>query len=518
MKRREFLKVAGIGTLGLVACVPPSPKVPLKSGKHPNIIYILADDLGYGDVSCLNPESRIQTPHIDQLAANGINFTDAHSNSGVCTPTRYGVLAGRYTWRTKLKRGVLKGHSKPLIPTNRLTVPALLRQSGYATACIGKWHLGMDWPTKDGEEAKLGLKNVDFNQDIQHNPLDLGFDYYYGISGSLGMPPHVFIENRRVVEEPTIYVKKKTPEAKQLLNGREGWMVEGWDIHYVLPRFRDKAVEYIKDHTKKSPEQPFFMYLPLNSPHKPIAPNKEFLGKSEAGEYGDFVMETDHAVGQVVKAVQETGIADNTLIIFTSDNGPERIMYAIHKEFGHDGSAQYRGCKRDNWDGGHRIPFFATWPGTIQAGHSTSELICLTDMLATCAEITDQELPDNAGEDSVSILPALKGINSQPIREAVVHHSAKGFFAIRQGDWKLLLHDGSGGNKYPDVKTPPIQLYNMRIDETETQEFSVQNPEIVNKLAGLMKQYITNGRSTAGSPQSNDGEEDWRQIDWMKNY
>ena len=443
---------------------------------------------------------------------------DAHSNSAVCTPTRYGVLTGRYTWRTTLKRGVLKGFSKPLIAKDRLTVPALLKQADYTTACIGKWHLGMDWPTKDGKEVQKGLQNVDFNKDIQHNPLDLGFDYYYGISASLGMAPHVFIENRRVVKEPTIYVKKKSPEAKKLLNGREGWMVEGWDIHDVLPRFRDKAVEFIEDHASASPEQPFFMYMALNSPHKPIAPNKEFRGTSKAGEYGDFVVETDHAVGQVVQAVKDAGVADNTLIVFTSDNGPERIMYGIHEEYGHDGSAQFRGCKRDNWDGGHRIPFFAAWPNAITPGQSSQEIICLTDMLATCAEITGQKLPDDAGEDSVSMLPALNTSNTKPLREAIVHHSSKGFFAIRKGEWKLLLHDGSGGNKYPDITTPEVQLYNMRIDETETQEFSDQHPEIVTELATLMKQYVVNGRSTTGLPQQNETSEKWHQLDWMQRY
>ena len=515
MNRRDFIRITGIGTIGVSVGLPLYAKT--KPRKLPNIIYILADDLGYGDVSCLNPKSRIQTPNLDMLAKQGMTFTDAHSNSAVCTPTRYGVLTGRYSWRTKLQNGVLKGHSMPLIPIDRITVPALLKQSGYATACIGKWHLGMDWPTKDGKEAKLGLKNVDFNRDIQHNPLDLGFDYYYGMSASLGMAPHVFIENRRVVQEPTIYVEKKSPVRKKLLNGREGWMAEGWDIYKVLPKFRDKSIEFIKDHVQQHQDQPFFLYLPLNSPHKPIAPNEEFRGKSGAGEYGDFVMETDDAIGQVLQTVEDAGIADNTLIIFTSDNGPERIMYDIFKEYGHDGSAQYRGCKRDNWDGGHRIPFFARWPSVIPAGSKSDEVICLTDLMATAAAITDQTLPETAGEDSVSILPALTGAKlTTPLREAVVHHSSKGFFAIRQGEWKLLLHDGSGGNKYPDVVTGDIQLYNMAADEAETTNLAEQHPEIVQRLAKLMKKYVLVGRSTTGVPQRNDAEDLWHQLRRVK--
>jgi len=510
LKRRDFLQFCGMGIIALAVNQYLFAKN--SSKRFPNIIFILADDLGYGDVSCLNPESKIHTPNLDNLASEGITFTDAHSGSGVCTPTRYGILTGRYSWRSILKKGVLQGHSRALISSDRLTVADLLKKAGYKTACIGKWHLGMDWPTKDGRPAVKGLKNVDFKQDIKNSPLDFGFDYFFGISGSLGMAPHTFIENRRVVVEPTIYVKDKKILHGKLINGREGWMAKDWDPKKVLPEITRKAVNFIKQTTTKSPGQPFFLYFALTSPHKPVVPNDEFIGKSQAGYYGDFVVETDWVVGQILQTVRNVGIEQNTIIIFTSDNGPERTKYEREKRYHHDSTAHFRGCKRDNWEGGHRIPFFAKWPGRIKPGSICNEPICLTDFMATCAEITGQKLPDNAGEDSYSILPLLLGKKiNKPIREAVIHHSSRGYFAIRQGEWKLLLHEGSGGNKYNLEDDSPIQLYNIKKDKYETKNVADKYPDIVQRMGKLIKKYILEGRSTPGAPQKNDGSEFWPQ-------
>lgn len=471
------------------------------ASKHPrpNIVYILADDLGYGDVRCLNTNGKIATPHLDRLAKDGMTFTDAHSGSAVCTPTRYGILTGRYAWRTQLQQGVLFGLSKPLISPNRLTVGKLLQQHGYDTACIGKWHLGLDWPggTTDNQNAR-GVK-VDYSQPIRHDPTTRGFNYFYGITGSLDMPPFIWIENNRTVGAAT--TRKKI--------WRDGPAEPAFEAVDVLPTLARKAVEYI---TQRAEEQkPFFLYLPLNSPHTPIVPTKEWRGKSGLGDYADFVMQTDGAVGQVLAALDQQGLAKNTLIIFTSDNGcsPEAGFAKLASQ-GHHPSGQFRGHKADIFEGGHRVPFIARWPGVIQAGARSDQLICLTDLMATCADIIDAKLPGSAGEDSVSILPALRGTADKPLREAVVHHSINGSFAIRQGPWKLELCPGSGGWSAPHPGSkeaqplPPVQLYHMTKDAGERINEFKTHPEIVERLTTLLKQYIAEGRSTPGTTQQND--------------
>ena len=364
----------------------------------PNIIYILADDLGYGDVKCLGGErSKIATPHMDRLAAGGMIFTEAHSSSAVCTPTRYGILTGRYCWRTSKQWGVLNGYAPPLIAKERLTVPALLKQHGYATACIGKWHLGMDI-SKENPMAP-----------VANGPTARGFDYFFGISASLDMPPFAFIENDKFTEAPAV----------QKQWGRNGAAAPGFDAANVLPALARKASEYIAARAKEP--APFFLYLPLTSPHAPIVPTKEWQGKSGLNEYADFVMETDWAVGEVLAALDKAGIASNTLVILTSDNGcsskPSRADELEGK--GHFPSELRRGYKSDAWDGGHRVPFIARWPGKVKAGSRTDQLTCLNDLMATCAELLGAKLPDNAGEDSVSILPVLLGTATGPVREWV---------------------------------------------------------------------------------------------------
>lgn len=471
----------------------------------PNIVYVLCDDLGYGDVQCLNPtRGKIPTPHIDRLAGQGMVFTDAHSGSAVCTPTRYGILTGRYCWRSRLQSGVLGGGSPPLIAEGRLTVPGLLRQNGYATACIGKWHLGMELPKGAAAEGgkKDSLWQLDYRGKIQRGPTDVGFDRYFGVSASLDMPPFVYIENDRFTAVPT--VEKKWVRA--------GPAAADFEAEDVLPTLIHKAVEYIGQHAEDANAgKPFFLYLPLTSPHTPVVPSKEWQGKSELGEYGDFVMQTDAGLGQVMDALEKNGVAGNTLLVLTSDNGcAPYIGVEKLEEKGHFPSAQFRGYKADVWDGGHRIPFVCRWPGRVKAGSTSDQLVCLTDLMATCAELVGAKLPDNAGEDSVSFLPALLGHAEKPLREAIVHHSISGKFAIRQGRWKLDLCSGSGGwakPKDPEATQqglPEVQLYDMSVDQGEQKNLQGEQADEVKRLIGLLEKYVADGRSTPGTPQKND--------------
>jgi len=479
----------------------------------PNIIYILADDLGYGDVKCLNPQGKIATPHLNSLAAQGMIFTDAHSSSAVCTPTRYGILTGRYNWRTRLQSGVLGGFSAPLIAEDRLTVAAMLKQQGYATACVGKWHLGMNWPLKDNgnadDQGNFGgaykdAWKIDYTKPITRGPNDVGFDYYFGISASLDMPPYMFIEDRKAVKVPTV--------TKALWAGRSGPAVEDFKLNEVLPAFTAKAVGFIEKQAAAAKEgKPFFLYMPLNSPHTPIAPSDKWKGKSGISEYCDFVMETDDAVGQVIAAVDKAGLTHNTLIIFTSDNGcSPQANFAELAKHNHDPSGEFRGHKADIFEGGHRVPFIVRWPVTIKAGSTSAQTVCLTDFMATAAAILNVKLPDNAGEDSVSLLPAFTGSADKPLREATVHHSINGSFSIRQGQWKLTLCAGSGGWSDPkpgskgENDLPAIQLYDLSSDIGETKNVQADHPQVVAKLRALLESYVEQGRSTPGATQKND--------------
>ena len=456
----------------------PQPAPP----DRPNIVYILADDLGYGDVHCLNPgRGRIATPCLDRLAGQGTAFTEAHSGSAVCTPTRYGILTGRYAWRTRLQNGVLNGYSRPLIAAGRLTVPAFLRQHGYHTACIGKWHLGM------------GLAKSPDDLTIANGPTTRGFDAFFGISASLDMPPYTFLEGDRVTVAPTA--------RKKFL--REGPAAPGFEAVDVLPALTRRATDHIA--RRAAAGRPFFLYLALTAPHTPIVPAAEWRGRSGLNPYADFVMQTDAGVGRVLAALDEAGIAANTLVIFTSDNGcaPAAGLDALER-MGHFPSARRRGFKSDIWDGGHRIPFLARWPGRIPPGSRTGQLTCLTDLLATCADILDATLPDNAGEDSVSMLPAMLGTAAGPLREAAVHHSIDGAFAIRRGPWKLALCGGSGGWSKPPGPPAGVQLYQMSADEGERRNLADAEPATVARLTALLERYVADGRSTPGAPQRND--------------
>jgi arylsulfatase A-like enzyme len=471
----------------------------------PNIVFILADDLGYGDVKCFNSDGKIPTPNLDRLASEGMRFTDAHSSSAVCTPTRYSILTGRYNWRSRLKSGVLQGYSPRLIEPGRLTVSAFLQQRGFATACIGKWHLGMDWPLKDGKFAK-GINDaatVDYAKPIQGGPNAVGFDHFFGISASLDMPPFVFIENDRVAEMPTA-------EKKWIRAGPAG---ESFEAENVLPRLTTKAADYIAQHAAATKQRkPFFLYLALNSPHTPILPTKEWRGKSGLNDYADFVMETDASIGRVLVELDKQGIADNTLVIMTSDNGcspAAKFPELLAK--GHNPSYHFRGTKADIFDGGNRVPLIVRWPNRIKPGSTSGQLVCLVDFFRTCAEILGEKLPDTAAEDSVSLLPTLEGRTNSAVRETIVHHSINGSFSIREGKWKLELCADSGGWSDPKpgsvaAKTlSAIQLYDLSRDIGEKENVADKNPDIVRRLTATLEKYVANGRSTPGSPQANAG-------------
>lgn len=467
--------------------------------EKPNIVFIFADDMGYGDVQVLNPErGKIETPHMDALANEGMVFTDAHTSSSVCTPSRYSLMTGRYSWRTTLQKSVLYGYGKPLIPESRLTLASLFKKQGYHTAMIGKWHLGMHLPTVDDEPVREeGLSNLDWSGEIKGGPHDLGFDYYFGIAASLDMPPYVYIENDRFAGRGSVL--------KAFY--RKGVADVDFEAIDVLDRLKEKSIDFI---SKQSKETPFFVYIPLPSPHTPIVPTPEWQGKSEMGAYGDFMMQTDAFVGAIMQAINEVGLADNTLFIVSSDNGCSKAAgIDLLQEKGHFPSAQFRGSKADLWDGGHRVPFIARWPKVIKPGSRSDALICLTDVMATSADLVKVELPSSSGEDSVSFLPVLKGGKIKTTRKGIIHHSISGHFAYREGKWKLLLAKGSGGWTSPrerQVKegAPIGQLYDMLTDPGETKNLYQTQPEVVKRLLANLTKYVESGRSTDGEVSLND--------------
>ena len=507
MNRRRFLKscALSIGVLSLSGCANSKTQSMAQGPQNtrPNIVYILADDLGYGDVSCLNKNSKIHTPNIDQLAKKGMIFTDAHSGSAVCTPTRYGILTGRYCWRSRLKKGVLLGYSPHLIEDGRMTVASMLKPYGYHSACIGKWHLGWDWQMKTDNP-----KEVDFTKPIQHGPATNGFDYSFCIPASPNMKPHVYVENNTATAVPDRMIEK----SEGMKCWQKGLIAPDFKHIEVLPKLTEKAVSYIDRRAEDKGASPFFLYFPLPAPHTPILPTKEFQGKSNTNEYGDFVLQVDWTVGQVMKALKRNGIEKDTLVVFTSDNGcsPKADLKEL-EQFDHNPNYIFRGHKADIFEGGHRIPFIARWPNRIQSGSMCEDTICLTDLMATVAEITGYTLPDNAGEDSVSILPDLLGTATKPLREATVHHSINGSFSIRQGQWKLELCPGSGGWSEPrpgnkkNEGLPAVQLYDLSEDIGETTNVQDKHPAVVKRLTALLQDYIDRGRSTPGAAQENNG-------------
>lgn len=482
---------------------------------RPNIVLILADDLGYGDPACYG--GRIPTPHIDRLAAEGMRFTDAHTSSSVCTPTRYGLLTGRYNWRTKLQRGVLGGLSPRLIEPGRLTVAALLQQQGYHTACCGKWHLGMDWVVKPGLavseltiEPREQVFNVDYAQPIANGPNSVGFDDYFGISASLDMVPYTFIENDRVQALPTedrsFLMMHDRPQGGRT---RQGPAAPGFDAADVLPALTRWSCAYIDRQAEGARAgRPFFLYVPLASPHTPILPTPDWQGRSGINPYADFVMQTDAAVGEILAALDRQRLAESTLVIFTSDNGcSPQAKFDELATHGHHPSGPLRGHKADIFEGGHRVPFVVRWPGTVAAGTTSDQLVCLTDVLATLAEIVGVSLPPDSGEDSLSFLSVLRGEGGR--RDHLVSHSINGSFAVRQGAWKLCLCGDSGGWSAPRPGSPQaqglpdVQLFHLADDLGERHNLQAEQPERVQELIRLLERLVAEGRSTPGPRQSN---------------
>lgn len=483
----------------------------------PNVVIILADDLGYGDIRAYQPNSPIATPNLDRLAADGMRFTDAHSGSAVCTPTRYGLLTGRYCWRSRLKRGVLVGYSKHLIEPDRPTLASVLQQRGYHTACIGKWHLGMDLPRAD--------KQMDWQAEIQNGPNSVGFDYFWGITASLDFPPYVWIENQRFT----------APADQQFQGGkfpgylRGGEIAEGFDHQLALDQITAKAVDYLGQ--RAAAKQPFFLYLPLTAPHKPVLPAERFRGKSGIGPYGDFVMQTDWVVGEIDRALAKHQLQQNTIVMVSSDNGsfmyrldspesPQRakadgIDHAadatVHGYLSttHRANGALRGTKADIWEAGHRVPLLIRWPGKVAAGSSCDQVVSLVDLFATCNEAvqflanTDGdagELTPGAAEDSHSLLPLLLGRQDEWSRPPVIQHSANGTFAIRDGRWKLIDGRGAGGRgkltaAEADAKLP-VQLYDMHADLSERRNLAAEQPQRVAELKAKL-QLIQAGHAPA---------------------
>jgi len=491
MERREFLKSCAVLTGSVLA---GRTRLPLASaaGKHtvgivpgklPNIIFIMTDDMGIGDTTVYNPESKIPTPNMEKLAEQGVVFTDAHSPSSMCTPTRYALLTGRYCWRTWLWRGVYGGYNRPLIKKGRMTIASLLKKHGYATACIGKWHLGMNWGLKPGrtktEEGDFKQFDIDFSKPITEGPLQRGFDYFFGTSGcTTDDPPMCFIENDHTVGIPSVLAAIDTAN-----EGRELLMVPGWKHEDADIEYAKKAVGFIEKQAKERPGKPFFLYLPTSVPHVPWIPPDMVKGKSQAGPRGDQVVLADWMLGEVMQTLDRLGISNNTLLIFTSDNGPREGVN------GHKSSWHYRGEKGDLYEGGHRVPFIACWPAKIKPGTTCDELTCFTDMMATFAAILGDELPKDAGEDSFNILPALLGQKlDKPIRHSLVHHN--GQLAIRCGDWKLI--PGIRGN---GTRGGRRELYNLKEDPDEKHNVWEEHPDIVKRLTKTLRQQMEQGYS-----------------------
>ncbi|MEE2712786.1 MAG: arylsulfatase [Planctomycetota bacterium] len=456
---------------------------------RPNVVILLADDMGSGDPRCSNPESRVPTPNIDRIAREGVRLTDAHSPSSVCTPTRYGVLTGRYCWRSRRKSGVGNGYSPALIEPGRLTIASILKAKGYHTACVGKWHLGFG-----------SRKRTDYDKPLRPGPLEVGFDTFFGIPASLDMAPYCFVKDRR----PTAPINKDIAGSGQVRNGgggfwRKGKVADGFRHVDVQPTLVTQAVSYIEQRAKT--KQPFFLYLPFAAPHTPWLPTEPYQGKAEgAGPYGDFAHMVDAGVGAVLAALDRTDTAKNTLIVFTSDNGAHWTP-GDKKKYPHRANVGLRGQKADIWEGGHRVPFVARLPGRIPAGRISPQIACLTDLFATIAGVVGAELPDDAAEDSFDLSPSLfGGPATGPQRANVVHHSVSGKFAVRVGRYKLILGLGSGGfsaprNPKPKEGGPKVQLYDLVEDPTETTNLWKTKPEVVTRLTSVLDRLKSAGRS-----------------------
>ena len=486
-------------------------------GAPPNIVLILADDLGYGDLACYNPESKIPTPNLDRLAKQGMRFTDAHSPSTVCTPTRYSILTGRMAFRTGMK-SVFTGVGGPcLIEEERLTLGGMLQEEGYETALFGKWHVGMTFFDKEGEAINVGgldgVKRIDYSRAIPDAPIHRGFDHFFG---TVCCPTtdwlYAFVDGDRVPVPPTKLLDRgPLPDHPYSNDNREGLIAPDFDLEEVDLKFLDRSLNFLEKHAKDKPEKPFFLFHSMQAVHLPSFPAKAFQGKTGAGPHGDFIFEMDYVVGELMKALEKHGFAENTLVLFSSDNGPEvPTVLAMRRDHGHDGARPWRGVKRDNWEGGHRVPLIAKWPGKIAEGGVSDQTVCLTDVMATCAAITGYKLSNEAAEDSYDMLPVLLGKDGgKPVREFTLHQTISLAMGIRRGPWKYLDHRGSGGNNYKDqgewamgqyaledtAPEAPGQLYNLDDDPGETKNLYFENPEVAKELKAALEASKKSGRS-----------------------
>ncbi len=480
----------------------------------PNIIIILADDLGYGDVGCYNPESKVATPNLDRLASQGIRFTDSHSPSTVSTPSRYSLLTGRMAFRIPYK-GVFAGVGGPcLIKEDQLTLPQMLRNQGYSTAMTGKWHVGLSFFDNDGQRITKGgvegVKMIDYSRAIPDGPVNRGFDQFYGTACCPATDfLYAFIDGDRIPVPPTgMLDKSNLPRHPYAGDNRDGMIAPNYDLEELDMVFLKKSLEFLNDYAKKQPEKPFFLFHSMNAVHLPSFAAKQFQGSTKAGPHGDFIYELDYIVGELIKTLDRLGMADNTVVMFSSDNGPEvTSVVNMRADYGHDGARPWRGVKRDQWEGGHRVPFIVRWPGKIASGSTSDQTVCLTDIMATCAAITGTALPDSAAQDSFNILPLLLNKESGgTVRPYTLHQTISLALAIRKGPWKYLDHRGSGGNNYnnPELKPfaladnapdAPGQLYNLESDPRETVNLYFKHPEIVQELKALLEKSKAEGRS-----------------------
>jgi arylsulfatase A-like enzyme len=494
----------------------PSGKVS-ENHQLPNILFILADDLGYGDVACYNPESKIPTPNLDKLAIEGMRFTDAHSPSTVCTPTRYSILTGRMAFRTGMK-SVFSGAGGPcLIEKERLTLPQMLRNKGYRTACIGKWHVGMTFFGKDGNviinQGLEGVKQIDYSKPIPDGPVNRGFDQFFGTACCPTTDwLYAYILNDRIPVPPNKLIDKSNlPNHPYARDCRQGMIAPDYKHEEVDLVFLDKSREFLVEHVKNHPGKPFFLYHSMQAIHLPSFPAEQFKGKTNFGPHGDFIFEMDYIVGELLHTIESSGVARNTLVMFASDNGPEVIsVLNMRKTYGHDGARPWRGVKRDQWEGGHRTPFIVRWPGKIKPNSTSDQLLSLTDVMATIAGIIGTTLPENAAEDSYNMLPVFLGKqDSEQVRPYMLEQTNSLALSIREGNWKYLDHKGSGGNNYdsdgevsmkpyrlPDTNpNAPGQLYNLDTDPGERENLYSKHPEIMARLKSKIEEFKKSGRS-----------------------